>query len=59
MPYISVRVVGKLTSQQKQQIAREFSDTLLNVANKPKEVTYIVFDEVDGSNWACGEKFAS
>lgn len=58
MPYINLRLVGKLTKEQKKQIAKEFSDTLLRVANKPKEVTYLVFDEVDGENWACGEKFA-
>lgn len=59
MPYINLRVVGKLTKKQKQQIAKEFSDTLLRVANKPKEATYLVFDEVEGENWACGEKFAA
>ena len=56
MPYINLRVVGKLTKEQKKEIAREFSDTLLRVANKPKEATYLVFDEVEGSNWAQGEK---
>ncbi len=59
MPYINLRVVGKLTKKQKQQIAKEFSDTLLRVANKTKEATYLVFDEVAGENWACGEKFAA
>ncbi len=55
MPYISVRLVGKLTVEQKEAIAREFSDTLLEVAGKPKEKTNIVFDEVDGLNWAEGD----
>jgi 4-oxalocrotonate tautomerase len=57
MPYVNLRVVGKLTREQKKQIAKEFSDTLLRVANKPKEATYLVIDEVDGENWAQGEKF--
>lgn len=57
MPYVNLRVVGKLTKEQKKQIAREFSDTLLRVANKPKDATYLVIDEVDGANWAQGEKF--
>ena len=56
MPYINLRVVGKLTKEQKKEIAREFSDTLLRVANKPKEATYLVIDEIEGSNWAQGEK---
>lgn len=57
MPYINLKVVGKLTKKQKKQIAKEFSETLLHVANKPKEATYLVIDEVEGANWAQGEKF--
>ena len=30
---------------------------LLNVAGKPKDATYLVIDEVEGANWAAGEKF--
>lgn len=57
MPYINLRVVGKLTKEQKKEIAKSFSDTLLKVAGKPKEYTYLVIDEVSGENWAQGEKF--
>ncbi|MDP3788977.1 MAG: 4-oxalocrotonate tautomerase family protein [Candidatus Omnitrophota bacterium] len=57
MPYINLRVVGKLDKKQKEAIAKEFSETLLRVAGKKKEHTYLVIDEVDGGNWAQGEKF--
>ncbi len=57
MPYINLRVVGKLTKEQKKEIAKDFSDTLLRVAGKPKDATYLVIDEVDGANWAQGDKF--
>ncbi|MBF0532178.1 MAG: 4-oxalocrotonate tautomerase family protein [Candidatus Omnitrophica bacterium] len=56
MPYINVRLIGKLSREQKQKIASEFSETMLKVANKPKEVTQIVFDELEGQNWAVGDK---
>lgn len=56
MPYINLKLVGKLTKEQKQRIAREFSDTLLKVAGKPKESTYLVIDEIAGENWAKGDK---
>ncbi|MFA5287668.1 MAG: tautomerase family protein, partial [Candidatus Omnitrophota bacterium] len=46
MPYINLKLVGKLTKEQKARIAEEFSDTLLKVAGKPKEATYLVIDEV-------------
>ena len=57
MPYINLQVVGKLTKEQKKEIAKQFSETLLKVANKPKDATYLVIDEVPGENWAVGEKF--
>ena len=56
MPYISLRVAGKLTREQKTAIAKEFADTLERVAGKPKSATYLVFDEVERENWAQGEK---
>lgn len=57
MPYINLKVVGKLTKEQKAAIAKDFSDTLWRVAQKPKEATSLVIDEVDGANWAQGERF--
>ena len=56
MPYVSVRVAGKLTREQKTAIAKEFAETLERVAAKPKDATYTVFDEVDRENWAKGDK---
>ena len=57
MPYINLKLVGKLNKKQKETIAKEFSDTLLKVAGKKKESTYLVIDEVKGENWAQGDKF--
>ncbi len=56
MPYISLRVAGQLTREQKTAIAKEFAETLERIAGKPKDATYLVFDEVDRENWAQGEK---
>lgn len=57
MPYINLKLVGKLNKKQKKTIAKEFSETLLRVAGKKKESTYLVIDEVSGKNWAQGDKF--
>ena len=57
MPYISLRVAGSVTKEQKNQIAKEFSDTLLKVLDKPKDATYLVIDEVPRENWAKGDNF--
>jgi 4-oxalocrotonate tautomerase len=56
MPYVNLKLIGKLTKKQKAQIAAQFSETLEKVANKPKEYTYIVIEEVEAENWACGGK---
>lgn len=56
MPYISLRVAGKLSREQKTAIAKEFAETLERVAAKPKDSTYLVFDEVERENWAKGDK---
>ncbi len=57
MPYINLKVAGKLNKEQKQKIAASFAQTLQDVCNKPKESLYLVIDEVERENWAKGEKF--
>lgn len=59
MPYVNVKVAGELTREQKQQIADGISEVLLKTANKPKEATYVVIDEVSRDNWAKAGKLLS
>ena len=54
MPYIDLKVAGKLTREQKEAIAEGFCAVLEKVAHKPKDSVYLVFDEVDRENWAKG-----
>ena len=54
MPYVNIRIAGKLTQKQKKKIATEITDTLEQVALKPKSYTYISFDEIPHENWAIG-----
>ena len=56
MPYINLKLVGKLNREQKEQIVKDFSETMLKVANKPLKSTYIVIEEVTAENWAVGDK---
>ena len=55
MPYISLKVAGKLTREQKAAIAKEFASALEKIAGKPKDSTYLVIDEVERENWAKGD----
>ena len=54
MPYVELKLVGKLTREQKAKIVEEFTQTLERVAKKPKEYTYISIQEFDGSDWGAG-----
>jgi len=56
VPYISLRVAGKLSKEQKTAIAKEFAETLEKIAGKPKDSTYLVIDEVERENWAKGDR---
>jgi len=54
MPYINVKLAGNLNKDQKKEIAKEITDLMQRVANKPASYTYIVFEEVKSENWAIG-----
>ncbi len=56
MPYINLKLVGKISKNQKQQIVKEFTETLERVVKKPKAHTYVVIDEVSGENWGVGDQ---
>ncbi|MBT3512935.1 4-oxalocrotonate tautomerase family protein [Methylophilaceae bacterium] len=54
MPFINVKLAGALNKDQKQQIAKEITEVMQRVANKPASYTYIVFEEVKTEDWAIG-----
>ncbi len=56
MPYVNVKLIGKLSKQQKQAIVEQISETLEKVANKPKNHTYVVIEEIQAENWGANGK---
>jgi 4-oxalocrotonate tautomerase len=54
MPFVNVKLAGTVTKQQKQEIAKEITETLVRHAHKPAHYTYIVFEEVETEDWAIG-----
>ncbi len=54
MPYVEVKLLGKLTEEQKEAIVKGISDVLYEVAGKKPESTYVVIVEVDRENWGVG-----
>ena len=52
MPYVNVRITRDgVTADQKGQIVREITDTLVRVLGKRPEHTHVIIDEVDPDNW--------
>jgi 4-oxalocrotonate tautomerase len=56
MPYVNIRVAGKLDKQQKEEICSGVTDVIARVANKPKESILIFIDEDAHENIAVAGK---
>ncbi len=54
MPYVEVKLIGPLSSEQKSAIAKGITQVLKDVAGKSPESTYVVIQEVARENWAVG-----
>jgi len=54
MPYVSIRVAGKLSRTQKQNIARGVTEVIAREANKPESSILIFIDEEERENIASG-----
>jgi len=51
MPYINLQITKGATRDQKAQIVKEFTETLVKVLGKKPEHTHIVIQDIDEENW--------
>ncbi len=56
MPYIDIKVAGKLTKEQKVELTKQITQSIVDVTGKSAQYVYIVFEEVDRENWGIGGK---
>jgi 4-oxalocrotonate tautomerase len=54
MPYVSIRVAGTLSKEQKARICKGVTDVIADVANKPPDSILIFIDELPHENIAKG-----
>lgn len=59
MPYVNIRIAGKLTKEQKQKISKGVTDVICKEANKQAEAVLIFIDEVERENIAKAGKLMS
>lgn len=51
MPFVNVKMIKGATVEQKRQLVKEITDSLVNILGKRPETTHIVIDEVVPENW--------
>lgn len=51
MPYVNVQITTGSTREQKAQIIKDITDSLVRVLNKKPEHTHIVIQEIADENW--------
>lgn len=56
MPYVNIRIAGKLSKDQKSNICKGVTDVIAKEAGKPPEAILIFIDEVEHENIAKGGK---
>jgi 4-oxalocrotonate tautomerase len=59
MPYVNVKLAGKLSKEQKGELAEGITALLEEIAKKPRQYTYVVFEEVERENWAVAGELLS
>ena len=56
MPYVSIRVAGKLSRKQKKKMSKGVTRAIAKAVNKPKSAILIFIDEEQRENIAKGGK---
>lgn len=59
MPFVEVKLIGKLTPEQKSKIVAEMTDTLHRIAGKAPEATLIRIEEGEPDCWGQGGRLFS
>jgi 4-oxalocrotonate tautomerase family enzyme len=54
MPYVSIRLAGRLKTEQKAEMCREVTEAIAKITGKPKESVLIFVDECERENIASG-----
>ena len=51
MPYVNLQITKGASREQKSQLVKEITDSLVRVLCKKPEHTHIVIQEIDEENW--------
>ena len=51
MPYVNIQITKGATKEQKAQLVRDVTNSLVNVLGKKPEHIHIVIQEIEETNW--------
>jgi 4-oxalocrotonate tautomerase len=51
MPYVNIQITKGVTREQKREIVRQITDTLVQVLGKNPEHTHVVIQEIEEEDW--------
>jgi 4-oxalocrotonate tautomerase len=59
MPIINVEIFPGRTRDEKRQLARRFTDSMVTICGAKPEAVHVLFREIDTADWAkAGELFS-
>jgi 4-oxalocrotonate tautomerase len=51
LPYVNVQITRGASRQQKAEIVKDITESLVRVLDKKPEHTHVVIQEIDDENW--------
>lgn len=51
MPYVNIQITKGATRDQRSQLVREVTDSLVRILNKRPDQTHIVIQEIEEDHW--------
>jgi len=54
MPFVTIRILKGHSQQRKDEMSRRVTDAISEVAQLPREVIWVVFEDVAAEDWYVG-----
>lgn len=51
MPYVNIQILQGATREQKRELVKQVTQTLVSVLNKKPEKTHVVIQEIPAESW--------
>ena len=59
MPFVNIRILEGHPQERKDEISRRVVDAISEVAKLPKDVIWVVFEDVKADDWYVGQQRVS